>query len=341
MAELQEMAEGILIRIQQNECNLIEEATRGQNRNKEWFVHRAGRITASNLYAVCHTKVDKPSVSLIRKICYPEQHAFWSKQTQYGCIHEKDALKSYSERHGSEHRIKLNEVGLIVHPDYPHFGASPDAIVECDVCGEGCVEVKCPYCAQKSSFAELIHTNKTCLISDGAEMKLNRKHAYYSQVQMQLALTGKKYCDFVVWSEVDFFMERINFDKDFWNSESQKATSFHKKVILPELLAKAFTKKQEHLTERVEVVAPKENVPSASCEESCSEIKLVQHDEKTSLSQELWCVCRKPDDGSKMVMCDNKNCKIKWFHRICLDIKRLPKRFICTDCKKSSSIFDK
>lgn len=195
-------------------------------------------------------------------------------------------MKSYLERHGSEHHIKLNEVGLIIHPNYPHFGASPDAIVMCDVCGEGCVEVKCPYCAQNSSIAELIHAKKTCLINEGGETKLNRKHAYYSQVQMQLALTEKKYCDFVVWSESDYFMERIYFDEEFWNNESHKATVFHQKVILPELLAKAFTNKHELIH-----TAPEESAGIKQQESSTGGLKYVtvatSSQEGTSAVKEL------------------------------------------------------
>ena len=36
---------------------------------------------------------------------------------------------------------------------------------------------------------------------------------------------------------------------------------------------------------------------------------------------ETYCFCRKPDDGSKMIFCENENCKIKWFHVKCLKIK--------------------
>lgn len=42
----------------QRECDEIENVTRGQNCNKDWFIHRAGRITASNFYAV-GTKIEK------------------------------------------------------------------------------------------------------------------------------------------------------------------------------------------------------------------------------------------------------------------------------------------
>lgn len=36
-----------------------------------WYDQRAGRVTASNIRAACHTHLDKPAVSLLKKLCYP------------------------------------------------------------------------------------------------------------------------------------------------------------------------------------------------------------------------------------------------------------------------------
>lgn len=39
----------------------------------------------------------------------------------------------------------------------------------------------------------------------------------------------------------------------------------------------------------------------------------------TPPDEELWCSCRKPDDGRQMVACDNPKCDISWWHIDCLD----------------------
>ena len=44
------------------ESRNLEEGTRLQARCKLWEVHRAGRVTASNLRAVTHTDANNPSV---------------------------------------------------------------------------------------------------------------------------------------------------------------------------------------------------------------------------------------------------------------------------------------
>jgi hypothetical protein len=34
---------------------------------------------------------------------------------------------------------------------------------------------------------------------------------------------------------------------------------------------------------------------------------------------ELWCFCRKPDDGRPMVGCDNSKCDLGWWHADCIE----------------------
>ena len=45
----------------------LEAETRGQSSKKSWFLHRAGRITASNFKAVVATNPCMPSQSLIKR----------------------------------------------------------------------------------------------------------------------------------------------------------------------------------------------------------------------------------------------------------------------------------
>ena len=72
----------------------LEIITRTQAACKKWFKYRAGRITASNLHAVVHTSQQQPSIYLLRNICYPDVYSFKSSATEWGCLHEKDALEA-------------------------------------------------------------------------------------------------------------------------------------------------------------------------------------------------------------------------------------------------------
>ena len=42
--------------------------------------------------------------------------------------------------------MQTSESGLVLNPEWPHLGASPDGKVQCDCRGQGILEIKCPYC---------------------------------------------------------------------------------------------------------------------------------------------------------------------------------------------------
>jgi hypothetical protein len=50
-----------------------------------------------------------------------------------------------------------------------------------------------------------------------------------------------------------------------------------------------------------------------------------------------YCICRKPDDGSKMVNCTEKDCKIGWYHYNCLSksqkLSTRGSQWICEFCQ--------
>jgi hypothetical protein len=60
----------------------LERDTRQQSNTKLWFAHRARRVTASVLKQSLHTNFEKPSISLIRKLCYPLTSCFHSTATK-------------------------------------------------------------------------------------------------------------------------------------------------------------------------------------------------------------------------------------------------------------------
>ena len=70
-------------------------------------------------------------------------------------------------------------MGLFVHKDTPHLGASPDMIINCDCHGEALVEIKCPIsvCDSKLSATNLLY------LEENGETLLKKNHAYYFQIQ--------------------------------------------------------------------------------------------------------------------------------------------------------------
>ena len=46
--------------------------------------------------------------------------------------------------------------------------------------------------------------------------KLKSNHSYYAQVQGQMAITQKKWCDFFVYTAHGYYLERILFNEAYW-----------------------------------------------------------------------------------------------------------------------------
>ena len=130
---------------------------------------------------------------------------------------------------------------MIINPNYPYIGASPDAIVECKCCGIRCLEIKCPYSHRGDSIPQML--GKKLYLHKNAEGKvqLMSNHSYYYQVQTQLLVTGFKFCDFFVWTDKDTFLETICVDTEIQADILSKTKSLFCSVLSPELVGKYFT----------------------------------------------------------------------------------------------------
>ena len=159
--------------------------------------------------------------------------------TRWGCEHEKTARDAYLKNVVKNHlNVSVADRGLVIHPQYPHLGASPDGFIKCHCCGYGVIEVKCPFSCINRSFLQA--TGDTfCLETTGdGHFTLKRKHAYFYQVQLQMKLCDANYCDFVVWRASELVVIRIERDEPFLMEAIDKATTFFKYGVLPELIGK-------------------------------------------------------------------------------------------------------
>ena len=59
---------------------------------------------------------------------------------------------------------------------------------------------------------------------------------------MQLFVSKKQYCDFVVWSPEMMCVERIMPRTVWWDEKSRQGMRFHAECVMPELCTRFFTK---------------------------------------------------------------------------------------------------
>ena len=177
-------------------------------------------------------------------ICYPESSKFSTVATRWGCDHEKYARDGYVEKNSENHcNLTVSDKGLVVNSNFPHFGASPDGFINCDCCGCGVLEIKCPYSCIGRSFLEAPKDKSFFLeVSDQGSLSLKRKHAYFYQLQLQMKLCNVEYGDFVIWSHKELLILRTTRDDLFLNEAIDKATKFFTYAVLPKVVAKWYTR---------------------------------------------------------------------------------------------------
>ena len=221
----------------------IEKDTRAQASSDDWHNLRAKRFTASKFYEF--KGINKPkgfSLFAERLVAPKEPNKFLEKIFEYGRVNESVALEKYEQYFKTKnHPLHVESSGLVIQPNSYILGASPDGKV-IDVTENsmfGLVEIKCPYQYADFDIADIaLVQSKFCLKLDDIEkrIKINKEHAYYDQVQMQMALTGTKWCDFVVYGKKGMVIDRVYFDQLYWNELQKKIYDFYFTYFLPLLL---------------------------------------------------------------------------------------------------------
>ncbi len=147
----------------------------------EWFAARCGKLTASKIAdALGKTqrgwgagRANVMAQLISERLTGAPVESYQNKEMQWGSETEplaRDAYEFYAN-------VDVEQIGFVVHPDFPESGASPDGLVGND----GLIEIKCPNTA----------THIDTLLGDSIPGK------YITQMQWQMACTGRKWCDFV------------------------------------------------------------------------------------------------------------------------------------------------
>ena len=129
-------------------------------------------------------------------MCYkPKVKTFAMK---HGLSMEELAKKRYAAISKKNHKdLKISDTGLVIYEELPYIAASPDLEVECKCCGAGLVEIKCPLIRGEILSADNLGYLQNLMTSDNKNTTvLKTNEPDYFQVQRQLGVTGRKYCDF-------------------------------------------------------------------------------------------------------------------------------------------------
>lgn len=167
----------------------------------EWHAARCGCVTASRVADVIAKTKTGASASrtnylaelVAERLTGEGAERFTNAAMAWGTEKEPEARAAYSFIHDAD----VQEVGFVLHPAIEKTGASPDGLV-----GDlGMVEIKCPQTA----------THIETLLGQSVPGK------YVTQMQWQMACTGRAWCDFASFDprmppEMRLFVKRIHRD---------------------------------------------------------------------------------------------------------------------------------
>lgn len=109
--------------------------------------------------------------------------------------------------------------GLVVNPNAPHLGTSPDRKVIDRMGSYGLLEIKCP---SKENIKDCPYLMRQ---TDGS-YTLKESHAYYYQIMGQLGLTDMPWCDLFVMCAEDYHLQRIHAEAAKWGAMKIKYSFF-------------------------------------------------------------------------------------------------------------------
>lgn len=186
--------------------------------SQEWYSERSIRLTASDMPTVLGEnpyrtveQLYKQKTGQLQSLFDPDNQAI-----QWGHTYEPKAAFFYECITGN--KLLAEDIGLVIHPHYPQFGASPDRVVIHLVNGKRIlVEIKCPY---SRTIKGLCYPSY-----------------YYSQVQTQLWVMDFDECHFVqfkpslnMFMKGQFSISVIKRDEDWIKTKVPRLIRFWKRV---------------------------------------------------------------------------------------------------------------
>lgn len=168
---------------------------------EEWFAQRMGRVTASRVADVIAKTKTGYSASregymvelALERLTGQRVESYTNAAMQWGTDTEPHARAAYEAHTG----LLVVETGMVQHPRFDMAGASPDGLVD----AAGLLEIKCP---NSATHIQTLRSKKP-------------SGKYVTQMQWQMACTGRAWCDFVSFDPrmpegLELFVTRIDRD---------------------------------------------------------------------------------------------------------------------------------
>ena len=213
--------------ISRDDILAFESATVDQSTSKLWMHMRTKRLHSSNFGRICKATDRTNKEKLARS--FTTSVDIKSAAIKHGRKYERAAIKKFE---GISYMV-VAKCGTYISQSHPYLASTPDGKV-----GENAlVEVKCPYVSRDKPINSC--TVPYLKLEDG-QLKLDKNHDYFYQVQGQLFCSEREVCHFCVYTFKDFITIELKRDDKFLEDMITKLTDFYKVYFEKAVLERHF-----------------------------------------------------------------------------------------------------
>lgn len=184
-----------------------------EQNTQEWLDARRGKVTASLVGAILglspYMNREGAMRRMVRDALGEPPEFTGNMATEYGKSKEDGACVEYH----MEHMRYPSKCGFFVHPIETWLGASPDRVVGND----GLLEIKCPFSLRA--------------VVDPVFKPISDQPHYHAQIQVQLFVTGRAWCDFYQWAPHGAKLERVEASAEWIAENLPKLKAFHDEFL--------------------------------------------------------------------------------------------------------------
>jgi putative phage-type endonuclease len=183
-----------------------------QQGSDDWFNARVGRVTASNVGAILGLSPFRKRQDVMRSMVR-EWHGALSEfvgnvATEYGSMNEHLARTDYQLATGNI----VETTGFHTHELW--LGTSPDGFIDDK---KGIIEIKCPFSLRNDEQPQF--------------KSIEEQPHYYAQIQIQMFVTGARWCDFFQWNTHDYRLDYVNYNPLYVNEILPQLRAFYDEFL--------------------------------------------------------------------------------------------------------------
>ena len=131
--------------------------------------------------------------------------------------------------------LVISECGLFLDKINGFMAESLGRLMTWDCCEDACVEIKWPL---STNYEKPNEKNLDYLYRSESEIKLKTNHSYFTPCILQMTVTNRKLCYFVVWTPHGKVNDTISFDDIMWKDIKEKLIAFYKDFYLRNIFRK-------------------------------------------------------------------------------------------------------